>query len=403
MIEVRVPTSKSLTQRALVLAALAPGRSVVTDPLDCDDSRALRRALTALGVRITDTEQGLAVDGGGPLRAPAHPLDLENAGTATRFCTALALLADGPVTIDGVDAMRRRPMPGLLAGLRSLGARVKEHGRPACPPITVHPPARLADLPETLVLDAAGSSQQLSALLLTAPRLPSGLSIELAGELPSRPYVDLTLDTLAAFGVTVDVKPGPGPHGPAIYRVEPSTLRTASVTIEGDHSSASYPLAAGFLTDRPVRVVNVRADSRQGDRIFGALLEGLGQPAPRTFTLADTPDIAPTLATCALFAQGETRLTGLLHLRIKECDRLSVLATGFRQVGADLDELADGLVIRPTHLRGNADLDPAHDHRMAMCFALLGLRLPSIRVTDHDCVTKSYPDFFEMLSHFAAA
>lgn len=399
MIDVRVPTSKSLTQRALVLAALAPGRSVVIDPLVCDDSRVLRAALTALGVRITETEQGLAIDGGSPLRAPDQPLELENAGTATRFCTGLALLADGPVAIHGNEAMQRRPMPGLLAGLRSLGARVEEHGRPGCPPITVHPPPRLADLPETVELDAAGSSQQLSALLLAAPRLPNGLNIELAGELPSRPYVDLTLDSLAAFGVTVDTSPGPG--GTAVYRVRPSSLHTASVTIEGDHSSASYPLAAGFLTDRPVRVVNARADSRQGDRIFGELLEGLAQPAPRTYELEDVPDIAPTLATCALFAQGETRLMGLGHLRIKECDRLSVLATGFRQVGADLDELPDGLVIRPKPLHGDVDLNPADDHRMAMCFALLSLRLPDIRITDTDCVSKSYPTFFEMLARFS--
>jgi len=403
MIEVRVPTSKSLTQRALVLAALAPGRSVVADPLDCDDSRVLRRALSALGVHITKTEEGLAVDGGNPLRAPGETLDLGNAGTAMRFCTGLALLTDGPVAIDGDEAMRRRPMPGLLSGLRSLGARVQERGRPACPPITVHPPADLADLPGAVVLDAAGSSQQVSALLLTASRLPAGLTIEVAGDLPSRPYVDLTLDSLADFGVAVDTEPGP--EGQTVYRVRPSTLRAASVTIEGDHSSASYPLAAGFLTGRSVRVVNVRADSRQGDRVFGSLLEGLGRPAPRTFDLFDTPDIAPTLATCALFAQGETRLTGLAHLRIKECDRLSVLAAGFRRVGADIDEVPDGLVIHPTRLRDDVDLDPALDpaldHRMAMCFALLGLRLPGIRVANPDCVSKSYPTFYEMLELFA--
>jgi len=398
MIEVRVPTSKSLTQRALVLAALAPGRSVVTDALECDDARVLRAALTALGVRITETAGGLVLDGGDTLRAPAQPLELENAGTATRFCTGLALLADGPVTLHGNEAMQRRPMPGLLAGLRALGARVQEHGRPGCPPITVHPPPRLADVPETVVLDAAGSSQQLSALLLMAPRLPNGLTIELAGELPSRPYVDLTLDSLAAFGVTVET--ATGPHGTAVYRVGPSTLHAASVTVEGDHSSASYPLAAGFLREQPVRVLNARTNSRQGDRIFGALLEKLARTAPRTFHLEDVPDIAPTLATCALFAEGETRLMGLAHLRIKECDRLTVLATGFRQVGADLDELPDGLVIRPKPLHGDVDLDPAEDHRMAMCFALLGLRLPDIRIADTHCVSKSYPTFFEMLARF---
>lgn len=399
MIEVSVPTSKSLTQRALVLAALAPGRSVVTDPLDCDDSRVLRRALEAFGVNITASAEGWTVHGG-PLRAPARPLLLDNAGTATRFCAGLALLAEGPVSLDGDEALRRRPTPGLLAALRDLGARVEEHGQPACLPLTVHPPVDLAALPHAVALDAAGSSQQLSALLLAAPRLPAGLRIVLTGELPSRPYVDLTLDALAAFGV--DVEASVDPDGRTVYQVAPATLRSTSLTVEGDHSSASYPLAAGFLTGQPVRVVNARPDSRQGDRVFGALLEGLGRPAPRTFDLGDTPDIAPTLATCALFATGETRLTGLAHLRIKECDRLRVLATGFRQLGADLDELPDGLVLRPGPLHGDVDLDPAHDHRMAMCFALAGLRLPDLRISDTDCVSKSYPTFFDMLRRFTA-
>ncbi len=398
MIEVRVPTSKSLTQRAMVLAALAPGRSAIIDPLDCDDSRVLRRALAALSVSISDTADGFSVVGGGRLRAPEHPLDFDNGGTATRFCTGLSLLVDGPVTIDGNEAMRRRPMPGLLAALRSLGATLLEPGRPACPPITVHPPEDLDSMPATVVLDAAGSSQQLSALLLVAPRLPHGLRIELAGELPSKPYVDLTLDALREFGVTVQTKTGP--KGASIYEVAPAGLHPASVTIEGDHSSASYPLAAGFLTGQEVSVVNARPDSRQGDRIFGELLTALHRPAPRTFDLGDTPDIAPTVATCALFAEGETRLTGLAHLRIKECDRLAVLAAGFAKVGADVDELADGLVIRHRPLHGDVDLDPADDHRMAMCFSLLGLRLPDVRVADRDCVSKSYPAFYEMLARF---
>jgi len=398
MIEVRVPTSKSVTQRALVLAALAPGRSELTDPLDCDDSRVLRRALAALGVSITEQPSGLAVDGATRFQRPAATLDVENAGTATRFCTGLTLLAEGPVTLDGNAAMRRRPMPGLLEALRRLGARVEESGAPSCPPVTIHPPADLGEVPATVELDAAGSSQQLSALLLVAPRLPLGLRVVLTGELPSAPYVELTLEALRTFGATVEQERTP--DGRRAYHVLPGGLRGGTVTIEGDHSSASYPIAAGFLTGQPVEVVNVRPDSLQGDRVFPELLDQLRAPGPRELDLGQTPDIAPTVATCALFARGETRLTNLAHLRIKESDRLAVLAAGFRQVGADLDERPDGLVIRPRALQGDASLDPGSDHRMAMCFGLLGLRLPNLRILDPDCVSKSYPNYFSMLDRF---
>jgi 3-phosphoshikimate 1-carboxyvinyltransferase len=281
-------------------------------------------------------------------------------------------------------------------------------------------------LPAEVELDPSGSSQQLSALLLIGPRLPRGLRIRLTGELPSRPYVDLTLQALRDFGATVQALevtdprataqgspspssglpdaaglPGSSPAPtPRIYHVARGGLLARDYTVEGDHSSASYPLAAGFLTGRSVRVVNVRADSPQGDRGFADLLARLREPGPRVFALADTPDIAPTLATCALFSEGETSLTGLTHLRIKESDRLAVLARGFREVGADVQEHADGLMIRSRPLHGHVTLDPAGDHRMAMCFGLLGLRLPGVEITDRGCVTKSYPGYFEMLSRF---
>jgi 3-phosphoshikimate 1-carboxyvinyltransferase len=394
VITLDVPSSKSLTQRALVLAALAPGRSLIERPLECDDSQVLRRALRALGARIEERPDGWEVEGVATLQGPRAPLHLGNAGTAVRFCTGLSLLATGPVTIDGDPAMRRRPMQGLLDALAQLGARVEEHGLAHCPPVTIHPPPSGGDRPAVVRLDPAGTSQPLSALLLTAPRLDGGLEIHVEGTLPSAPYVALTLEALAAFGAEVRQS---GPR----FRVRPGGLRPTRYEVEGDHSSASYPLAAGWLTGREVTVRNVRPDSRQGDRIFADLLGRLETPAPRTFSLRDTPDIAPTLATCALFASGETSLTGLSHLRIKESDRLAVLARGFRQVGADLDETGDGLTIRQAPLHGEVTLDPAADHRMAMCFGLLGLRLQSIRITDHDCVNKSYPGYFEMLKRFA--
>lgn len=399
MLEITVPSSKSATQRALVLAALCPGRSRIERPLWCDDSDALLGALRGFGVGVTRVRRDLEIEGRPRLAAPAVSLLLGNAGTAVRFCAGLALLADGPVGLDGDEAMRRRPMPGLLAALRALGAEVQELGRPSCPPIRVVPPGDLQEAPAHVALDPTGSSQQLSALLLAAPRLPKGLEVRLTASLPSRPYVDLTLEQLRAFGATVEAVPGPE-GAPSAYRVLPGGLRARRYVVEGDHSSASYPLAAGYLTGQSVRVVNAAPGSVQGDRVFPDLLEQLSSPSPRTFELGDVPDIAPTLATCALFASGETRLLGLAHLRVKESDRLAVLARGFRGVGADVEELPDGLVVRRRPLRGGATLDPAGDHRMAMCFALLGLRLPRIQVSDPGCVTKSYPGFFEMLRRF---
>ena len=390
-----VPGSKSLTQRALVVAALSPGVSILEEPLDCDDSRHLRAALEALGVTIRPCAGGLEVDGGGPLRTPDHPLVLGNAGTAVRFTAALALLAPGPVSLDGVPAMRRRPLHGLLTALEALGVRVEAHGQPGCVPVTLHPPADLGAAPEWLALDASVSSQLLSALLLVAPRLPRGLTVDLAGPLPSAPYVDLTIDVLRHFGAFVATEGG------VRFRVASGGLAARRYAVEGDWSSASYPLAAGHLLGRPVIVPNALAWSHQGDRVFPDLLRALEGPGPRQLDLGESPDVAPTVATCALFAAGETTLTGLATLRFKESDRLAVLARGFRAVGAGVEERPDGLRILSGPTRGHVTLDPEGDHRMAMCFALLGLRLPGVHVADPGCVTKSYAGFFEMLARFA--
>jgi 3-phosphoshikimate 1-carboxyvinyltransferase len=272
--------------------------------------------------------------------------------------------------------------------------------------VRILPPSYLDPTRGEVTLDPSASSQQVSALMLVGPRLPRGLRIRVQGPLPSRPYVDLTAQLLGSFGALVEMTTAPG--GLTVITVARGGLAPREYEVEGDHSSASYPLAAGFLTGIPVRVTNTSPGSLQGDRVFGALLEKLSAPAPapaegpRVFDLADTPDIAPTLATCALFAEGPSLLTGCELLRLKESDRLAVLARGFEAVGADLDELPGGLLIRPRPLAGHATLDPARDHRMAMCFALLGLRLPSIEVSDKSCVSKSYPGFFQMLERFSA-
>jgi 3-phosphoshikimate 1-carboxyvinyltransferase len=398
MIEVRVPPSKSVTQRALVLAALGRAPCRIVEPLDCDDSRALSRGLTILGARIDRGAERWTVH---PLEVPIPArgprLDLGNAGTAVRFVTGLASILDGSYVIDGDEAMRSRPMPGLLGALRVAGIGVEEQGRAGCPPIRLSGKAPVTESPSGPLrfgLSAGGSSQELSALLLAGCRLPGGAVVEVAGELPSLPYVELTRAVMRSFGVVVEQ------GGPGRFLVPAALPDRAEYSVEADWSSASYPLAAAWLTGRPVRVTNLSRDSLQGDRIFPELLERLSGPGPREIDLTDTPDLAPTLVACALFAAGETVISGAAHLRIKESDRIGVPVRELRKLGADIEERSDGVVVRPKRLNGPATLDPARDHRLAMAFGLVSLRIPGMEIGDPGCVTKSYPDYWSMLEVF---
>ncbi len=391
IVRVQVPGSKSVTQRALVAAALAPGRSRIHGALRCDDSAHLTDGLQQMGVDIDWSDEALLVTGTNQLHAPSDPLFLGNAGTAVRFSTALALLADGPVTIDGVEAMRHRPMPGLLDALSQMGAQVTTLRRPGRPPVRIEPPQDRAL--RHVELDPAGSSQQLSALLLVGPAM-GGVEIHLTGPLPSSPYVDLTIQVMEAFGAHVDRRD----HATYVVADKPYVAR--DFTVEADHSSASYPLAAGWLTNRQVEIPNLDQNSLQPDRVFADHLARLDSPGPLEFDLEESPDIAPTLAVCALFRKAPTVLSGLRHLAIKESNRLEVLATELQKLGADIAVRSDGWEIRPASLVGPARLDPASDHRMAMCFGLVGLVVPGVEVSDPGCVSKSYPNFWRMLDGF---
>ncbi len=388
-----VPSSKSYTQRALILAALSTGRSTVVSPLDCDDSRVLVDALTSMGVCVTRGDDALVVDPGA-LHAPAGgSVHLGNAGTAVRFVTSLSLLIDSPLTVDGVEAMRRRPMAGLLEALRALGVDVEELGRAGCPPVRL---IRTAPSPKkTVRLDPAGSSQQLSSLILVAPRLDQGLTIELVGELPSRPYVEMTLEALRRFG-------GRGEWtSDRTIEIHAGGLRGTKYVVEGDHSAAAMVLAAGWIAGRSVEIDNTEADSLQGDRIFAQVLRALDRPGPREIDLGDAPDVVPPAVAAALFAQGGTRIVNVAHLRIKESDRMAVLARELAKVGARIDVGRDSMTVTPdSALGGEATLDPHGDHRMAMAFGLVSLRVPGIEVLDPGCVSKSYPDFWSVLEAF---
>jgi 3-phosphoshikimate 1-carboxyvinyltransferase len=386
MIEpITVPSSKSYTQRAMVLAALARGVSIIERPADCDDTRLLRDALASLGVGITWSEDHLEIDGG-DLAAPRAPVFLGNAGTAVRFVAGLSLLIDGCIEVRGVEAMSRRPMPGLLAALRSMGVGIEELGRPSCPPLRFHGPGSPG--PE-VAIDPTGSSQQVSALLLVAPRL--GLTVRLSSAPPSRPYIEMTLASIRAFGGVC------GWQDEATLRVEPGGIEPTQYTVEADYSAAAMVLAGGWITGRQVTIRGLDPCSLQGDRVFASVLDSLDGPGPRTFDLRDAPDVVPPTVAAALFARGETRIDGVSHLRIKECDRVEVLASELARIGARIDSEQDSMTVRPGPLGPGARLDPHGDHRMAMAFGLVGLRVPGIEVMDPGCVSKSFPDFWDVL------
>jgi 3-phosphoshikimate 1-carboxyvinyltransferase len=385
-IEITVPGSKSHTQRALLLAALAAGESELLQPLDCDDSRHLRLALRALGAGIDEAPARWRVTGG-PLRAPSRPLWCGDAGSALRFLAPLALLVEGALTLDGSQRLRQRPLGDLIAALERLGVDARR-GSTATLPIELR---RRAPAARDVTIDASRSSQFVSGLLLVAPLLPAGLRLEVTGALVSRPYVELTLQTMRAFGAEAR-------QIGRSYEVRPGAYAASRLAIEGDWSSAAFLLAAGWIAGRAVHIANVSESSSQGDRVIVGLLEELGRPRPHDVDLSDCPDLVAPLAAAAVFAAHATEIRGVAHARQKESDRLAVLVEGLRRAGASAAERADGLRVEPAAARLHAAvLDPRGDHRMAMAFGLLSLRQPGIRAADAGCVSKSFPGFWREL------
>ncbi|MCZ6696854.1 MAG: 3-phosphoshikimate 1-carboxyvinyltransferase, partial [Acidobacteria bacterium] len=337
---ITAPPSKSLTQRALVSAALASGRSVVRNPLLSDDSRHLIEALNAVGIEARACEPGGGaasveiVGQGGAIPAGSARLSVGNAGTTMRFLTAMLALGRGSYEIDGNDRMRQRPIEDLLVALRALGATAESIPKNGCPPVRVGG----SGIPGGGVrLAGSKSSQYLSAILMAAPAADAPVEVTIEGDLVSRPYVDLTIDMMARFGVVVE-------HDPAGSRfVVPGGQRylARTVTIEGDYSSASYFFAAAAVTGGLVQVAGLSPESAQGDARFVDLLERMGcvvargadfvsVEGPRELACIDAdlggmPDVAPTLAVVAMFARGVTRIRGVPHLRFKETDRIAAV------------------------------------------------------------------------------
>ncbi|MDD9872857.1 MAG: 3-phosphoshikimate 1-carboxyvinyltransferase [Deltaproteobacteria bacterium] len=436
-----LPGSRSIANRALVAAALAEGKSKLAGITACDDTLAMCEGLKALGVQIEHFPRGKSlretwqVTGlAGGLRAPQAAIDVGASGTTARFLSAAAALADGPVTLDGSPRMRQRPIAELAEALRELGAQVEILGEAGCPPLRVTGAGGVGAGGlrggEALV-DASRSSQFVSALLLAAPCAASGAKLRLRrGALVSRPFVDLTLQVMRAFGATpqwcADEDAGESANGSAeaerqheggeaALRVPPTGYRGARFAVEPDAQAAVYAFAAAAISGGSATALGLPGHSAQADLgVLGALQEmgcevkrrrrSIRLRGPRNGKLRGIevdgnawPDAVLALAVAALFAEGPTTIRGIAHLRLKESDRLAALETELRRLGADARAGADHLHIAPAPTLRGADLHTYDDHRMAMSLALAGLRISGVRICNPGCVAKTWPGFFEAL------
>ncbi|HEY7036814.1 MAG TPA: 3-phosphoshikimate 1-carboxyvinyltransferase [Thermomicrobiales bacterium] len=408
----RIPGSKSITNRALLAAALADGESELTGALHSDDTRYMAAALNALGVAVETDEAGERFGvrgGGGTFSAPAADLFVGNAGTAMRFLTAALPLGRGTYRIDGVPRMRKRPIAPLLQALNDLGADAVSEEGTGCPPVVVRADGLRGG---RTAMAGDQSSQFFSALLLAAPYAEQGVEVEVIGDLVSKPYMPMTAAVMRAFGVELEL----GTDDWRVFRVAPGQrYRGRSYRIEPDASNASYFFAAAAVTGGRVRVDGLGRDSTQGDLRFVDVLAAMGA----TVTIAEDyvevigppvgslkgvdldlnaiSDTAQTLAAIAPFAAGPTTIRGVAHARLKETDRVAALATELRRLGQTVEERPDGLTIHPAPIVP-ADVHTYDDHRMAMSFAITALRAPAIRILDPGCVAKTFPDFFARLA-----
>ena len=401
---VRLPGSKSISNRVLLLAALAAGNTEVQGLLDADDTRVMIDALRLLGVHLTERADSVDVAGiGGAFPEKKADLFLGNAGTALRPLAAALALSEGEYHLRGVARMHERPIRDLVDALRGLGARIDYAGKEGYPPLTIHP-AKISVAPVKVKGDV--SSQFLTALLMALPIARRESAIEVQGELISKPYVDLTLNTMRRFGVEVARTAWRSFSIPAASYVSPGRIY-----VEGDASSASYFLAAGALGGGPVRVEGVGRDSVQGDVRFVDVLERMGAKVSVfdnaievkgekklraiDMDMNHIPDAAMTAAVLALFADGPSTIRNIASWRVKETDRIAAMSNELRKLGADVTAGDDFLKIAPGKIKPGILIDTYDDHRIAMSFALVALGGVPVKINDPGCVAKTFPRFFD--------
>ena len=414
---IRPPGSKSITNRALVCAALADGVSTLAGALDSDDTRVMIDSLDRLGIHTTSQEAGTALivhGSGGNIPATSADLFVGNSGTTIRFLTGLCTLGSGDYRLDGLPRMRERPIGDLLTALEQLGARVDCEGRPGFPPIIVHAGGLAGG---QAVIRGDISSQFLSAVLMAAPYAAQDVELIVEGPLVSRPYIKMTLALMESYGIRAMVR-----EDLSRFRIRaPQKYIPQQYAIEPDASAASYFWAAAAITGGEVTVTGLTRGSLQGDVALVDCLQQMGctvryEPdgiivsgrAERGIdvNMNGISDTVQTLAAVALFAAGPTTITGIGHIRHKETDRIGDLARELRKLGAGVDERPDGVRIvppaSPSSLHG-AEIETYNDHRMAMSLALAGLRIPGVEILDPCCTAKTYPKFFDDLTRLAAS
>ena len=400
---IRLPGSKSITNRALLCATLAGGTSTLTGALRAEDTQVMIECLQCLGGSFSVEEDSIRVVGtGGRLRASKGRIDAGASGTTARFLTAAVTLADGPSVVDGTPRMRRRPIGELVAALRALGADVEAAGAGEYPPVRVGG----GGLPGGhAVIDARRSSQFVSAVALAAPYADRDVSLDfLDGVLVSRPYVESTAAVMNAFGAHIEL-------AATGLEVQRGGYQPRTFPIEPDASAAAYPLVAAAITGGKVRVPGFASESRQADLGILDVLTAMGCRVTRADSvltlegppeglrgvvvdMGSMPDAVLAVAVAAAFASGPTRITNIANLRIKESDRLAALETELRKLGAHTEAGSDWLTVRSRAVLG-AEIETYDDHRMAMAFSLAGLVLPGVVIRDPACVAKTWPGFFE--------
>jgi len=402
---IQPPGSKSITNRALIIAALANGTSRLTGTLASEDTHVMLESLRRLGLDWTDEGDGtISIQGcGGNIPAAKADLWLENSGTSIRFLTAACSLGNGEYRLDGNSRMRERPIRDLVDAISQFGVDIRCELDSDCPPVLI----KTNGLPGgTISVPGNLSSQYLSALLMVAPYAKQPVEIVVSGELVSVPYVEMTLQVMQSFGVTVEVQQMQR------FRIQPQTYQAREYAIEPDASAASYFFAAAAVTGGEVTVTGLHRDALQGDVHFVEALRDMGcdvQYADDSITVIGKPlkgvdidmnaisDTAQTLAAVAVFADGPTRVRNVAHMRIKETDRVSAVVNELRRLGIETEEHEDGFTIHPGSTQ-SALIETYNDHRMAMSFSLVGLRNEGVRIANPGCTAKTYPHYFEDLA-----
>lgn len=405
---VTMPGSKSYTNRALIIGALANGKTVINNALFSDDTKYMISALKDLGIGVSEDQnkKSISVNGrNGEIPVKTANLFIGNAGTAMRFLTAMLTIGKGVYEIDGIERMRNRPIQDLIDALNQMGADIKSKNNNGCPPVLIKSGSLKGG---SCKIKGDLSSQYISAMLMVAPYCDNDILIEIIGDLVSKRYVEMTISLMDYFGVHVQNRS----YGEFFIENKHKYI-AKEYHVEGDASGASYFLAAAAIAGGTIRVEGIGTDSAQGDVYFADLLEKMGCQIKKgrdyievkggslkgiDVDMSDVPDVVQTLAAVAVFADGKTRIRNVKNLRIKETDRITAVVNELRRIGIKCKEYEDGFEIEPSS-PCPAEIETYGDHRMAMSFSLIGLRANGIKIKYPECVSKTFPDFFERLEN----